>query len=82
MYPEALGTVIFALALCSQGPQEFSWVLVLSVVKYDNLTEVGASVVAELDMVPQPHWLPVCLQAGEQNPIQNSTTCLLITSSL
>lgn len=64
MHPEALGTVIFALALCSQGPQEFSCALVLSVVKCDNLAEVGASVVAEL-VVPQPPWLPACSQASK-----------------
>lgn len=78
MYREALGTASFALALCSQGPQEFLCVLVLSVVKCDNLAEVGASVAAELDMVPQPRWLPAC----KQNPFQNSTAGLLNTSSL
>lgn len=65
MHPEALGTVIFALALCSQGPPEFSCALVLSVVKCDNLAEVGASVVAELAVVPQPPWLPACKQASK-----------------
>lgn len=70
-----------SLPFCSQGPQEFSCVLVLSVVKCDNLAELGASVVAELDVVPQPPWLPACKQASKI-PFKIANTWLLNASSL